>query len=144
MDFIRALDDPMSVEAVRSDTADHRLIAVMVLIFYFLLIRPQRKRDKAEKEMRSSIAPGDEISTIGGIVGKVISVKDDRDHDHRDRCRPHQAENVHLGHPGVRRMRRPSPRRARARNWRVRTPWPRRNRKNRIRRNSGITRPAVS
>lgn len=77
MDFIRALDDPMSVEQYGQILPTIAWIAVMVLIFYFLLIRPQRKRDKAEKEMRSSIAPGDEISTIGGIVGKVISVKDD-------------------------------------------------------------------
>ena len=45
--------------------------------FYFLLIRPQRKRDKAEREMRNSIEVGDEISTIGGFIGRVVSIKDD-------------------------------------------------------------------
>ena len=40
-------------------------IILMVVIFYFFLIRPQRKRDKAEREMRNSIEVGDEISTIG-------------------------------------------------------------------------------
>lgn len=52
-------------------------IVLLVVIFYFLLIRPQKKRDKAEKEMRNSIAVGDEVSTIGGIIGRVVSIKDD-------------------------------------------------------------------
>ena len=52
-------------------------IVLMFVIFYFFLIRPQRKRDKAEKEMRNSISIGDEISTIGGFIGKVVSIKDD-------------------------------------------------------------------
>ena len=50
---------------------------LMVAIFYFLLIRPQRKRDKAERDMRNSIQVGDEISTIGGFIGKVVSMKDE-------------------------------------------------------------------
>ena len=50
-------------------------IVLMVAIFYFLLIRPQRKRDKEEREMRNSIQVGDEISTIGGFIGKVVSMK---------------------------------------------------------------------
>ena len=52
-------------------------IILMVVIFYFFLIRPQRKRDKAEREMRNSIAVGDEISTIGGFIGRVVNIKDD-------------------------------------------------------------------
>ena len=52
-------------------------IILMVAIFYFLLIRPQRKRDKEEREMRNSIQIGDEISTIGGFIGKVVSMKDE-------------------------------------------------------------------
>lgn len=52
-------------------------IVLMVAIFYFLLIRPQRKRDKAERDMRNSIQVGDEISTIGGFIGKVVSMKED-------------------------------------------------------------------
>lgn len=52
-------------------------IVLLIVVFYFLLIRPQKKRDKAEKEMRNSIAVGDEISTIGGIIGRVVSIKDD-------------------------------------------------------------------
>ena len=52
-------------------------IILLIVVFYFFLIRPQKKRDKAEKEMRNSIQVGDEISTIGGFIGKVVSIKDD-------------------------------------------------------------------
>ena len=52
-------------------------LVVLIVLFYFLLIRPQRKRDKAERDMRNSIEVGDEISTIGGFIGRVVSVKDD-------------------------------------------------------------------
>lgn len=50
---------------------------LLAVLFYFMLIRPQKKRDKAEKEMRNSITVGDEISTIGGIIGRVVNVQDD-------------------------------------------------------------------
>lgn len=50
---------------------------ILILVFYFFMIRPQRKRDKEERDMRNSIQPGDEICTIGGFIGKVVSVKDD-------------------------------------------------------------------
>ena len=52
-------------------------LVILIVVFYFLLIRPQRKRDKAEREMRNSIQVGDEISTIGGFIGRVVSIKDD-------------------------------------------------------------------
>ncbi len=51
--------------------------AVIIVAFYFLLIRPQRKKAKDEKKMRDSLQVGDEIVTIGGIYGRVISLKDD-------------------------------------------------------------------
>ncbi len=44
---------------------------------YFLLFRPQQKRRKQEEEMRKSIGIGDEVTTIGGIVGRVVSIKED-------------------------------------------------------------------
>ena len=54
------------------------LMYVAILgIFYLLLIRPQRKKDKQIQEMRSNIKEGDEILTIGGIYGKVLNIKDD-------------------------------------------------------------------
>lgn len=55
-------------------------ILLMVAMFagmYFLMIRPQKKKQKEEQEMRETLQIGDEISTIGGIVGKIITVKDD-------------------------------------------------------------------
>ena len=52
-------------------------LVLLIVLFYFMLIRPQRKRDKAEKEMRNSIDIGDEISTIGGFIGRVVNIKDD-------------------------------------------------------------------
>lgn len=53
------------------------LPVVFLVIFYFLLIRPQQKRDKKLKDMRSNINVGDEILTIGGIQGTIITVKED-------------------------------------------------------------------
>jgi len=53
------------------------LMGGMFLIMYFVMIRPQKKKQKAEKDMRESLQVGDEITTIGGIVGRVVTVKDD-------------------------------------------------------------------
>ena len=52
-------------------------LVALFAVFYFAMIRPQKKRDKAEREMRNSITVGDEISTIGGFIGRVVSIKDD-------------------------------------------------------------------
>ena len=51
------------------------LIALMIVIMYFILIRPQRKKQKEEAKMRDNLQVGVEIVTIGGIVGKVVSMK---------------------------------------------------------------------
>ncbi len=53
------------------------LLVVMIAIMYFMMIRPQRKRQKEEQQMRNSLRVGDEITTIGGICGRVLQVKDD-------------------------------------------------------------------
>ncbi len=53
------------------------MIVAMVAIFYFLLYRPQKKQEKAAADMRNNLAVGDEITTIGGIIGKVISIKEE-------------------------------------------------------------------
>ena len=55
-------------------------IIVMVLLFvamYFFMIRPQKKQEKKDAEMRQNLAVGDEVTTIGGIIGKVVSIKDE-------------------------------------------------------------------
>ncbi|HSQ88867.1 preprotein translocase subunit YajC [Romboutsia sp.] len=46
-------------------------------VFYFLLIRPQKKKDKQLKEMRQNIAVGDKVTTIGGIIANVAKVEED-------------------------------------------------------------------
>ena len=50
---------------------------VIIVVMYFLMIRPQRKRTKEEQQMRDNIQIGDEITTIGGIMGRVVTVKED-------------------------------------------------------------------
>ena len=54
------------------------MLVVMVAVFYFMLIRPENKRKKEAEEMRNSVKEGDQITTIGGIIGTVVSVKDDK------------------------------------------------------------------
>ncbi len=49
----------------------------LLVIFYFFAIRPQRKKEKEIKEMRGSLKVGDDVVTIGGIYGKIVSVKVD-------------------------------------------------------------------
>ena len=52
------------------------MMVAMLGIFYFMLIRPENKRKKEAEEMRNSVKEGDEITTIGGIVGTVVDVKE--------------------------------------------------------------------
>lgn len=54
------------------------MILVMVAIFYFMLIRPENKRKKEAEQMRSAVKNGDKITTIGGIVGTVVNVKESK------------------------------------------------------------------
>ena len=53
-------------------------LVAMIGVFYFLMIRPENKRKKEAEQMRSSVKVGDNITTIGGIVGKIVNVKDDK------------------------------------------------------------------
>ena len=50
---------------------------VVIGAFYFFLIRPQKKKEKATQDMRNSVKEGTEIVTIGGIYGKVVNAKED-------------------------------------------------------------------
>ena len=52
-------------------------LVIMVALFYFMLIRPQKKKEKADRQLRASLQAGDKIVTIGGFTGRVLSVKDD-------------------------------------------------------------------
>ena len=51
--------------------------AVIIVVFYFMLIRPENKRKKKAQELRNNISVGDEITTIGGLTGTVVSVDGD-------------------------------------------------------------------
>ena len=52
-------------------------LILMFVVFYFMLIRPQKKKDKKVKEMLAALKPGDRICTIGGIYGTITGIKDD-------------------------------------------------------------------
>lgn len=52
-------------------------LILMGVVFYFFLIRPQRKKDKKVKEMLNALKPGDRVTTIGGIYGTIMSIKDE-------------------------------------------------------------------
>lgn len=54
------------------------MMVLMIAIFYFMLIRPENKRKKEAEQMRSAVKTGDKIITIGGIVGTVVNVKENR------------------------------------------------------------------
>ena len=53
------------------------IIVVLIIVFYFFMIRPQKKQEKKDAEMRNQLQVGDEVTTIGGIIGKVVSIKDE-------------------------------------------------------------------
>ena len=53
-------------------------LVIMIAIFYFMLIRPQKKKEKETKAMLDALKPGDSVVTIGGIIGKVLKIKDDK------------------------------------------------------------------
>ena len=54
------------------------MLVLMIAIFYFMLIRPENKRKKEAEQMRSTVRKGDKITTIGGICGSVVDVKESR------------------------------------------------------------------
>ena len=54
------------------------MMVLMFAIFYFMLIRPENKRKKEAEQMRGAVKTGDKITTIGGIIGTVVNVKEDK------------------------------------------------------------------
>ncbi len=66
----------MSEETISMLVTFLPLVAMLVLL-YFIMIRPQKKKEKQTAEMRNSIEIGDGITTIGGLVGRVASIKED-------------------------------------------------------------------
>lgn len=53
-------------------------LVLIIAVFYFLMIRPENKRKKEAEQMRNNLSVGDRITTIGGIVGTIVSIKDDK------------------------------------------------------------------
>ncbi len=53
------------------------MIVVVFVFAYFFMIRPQKKQEKEVNNMRNALVVGDEITTIGGIIGKIVSIKDE-------------------------------------------------------------------
>ena len=53
------------------------MFAGLLVLMYFFMIRPQKKQEKKDAEMRNALAVGDEVTTIGGIIGKVVSIKEE-------------------------------------------------------------------
>ncbi len=53
------------------------MLAVLFVVFYFIMYRPQKKQEKETANMRNNLQVGDEITTIGGIIGKIISIKEE-------------------------------------------------------------------
>lgn len=83
MQFLQAL--PLA-DASAASTADLSaasglpmiiVVVLMIVVMYFFMIRPQRKKEKDAKNMRDNLVVGDEVTTIGGIVGRVVSIKED-------------------------------------------------------------------
>ena len=66
--------------ATGSTGSPYTMIIMMAVLFgamYFLMIRPQKKQQKKDQEMRESTQVGDEVTTIGGIIGRVVRIKDE-------------------------------------------------------------------
>ena len=53
------------------------IIVVMFAALYFFMVRPQKKQEKETQNMRNNLQVGDEITTIGGIIGKIVSIKEE-------------------------------------------------------------------
>jgi preprotein translocase subunit YajC len=53
------------------------MLPLLAVVFYFLIIRPESKRKKAAAKLRNELVVGDEVTTIGGLVGRVVAIKDD-------------------------------------------------------------------
>ena len=53
------------------------MLVVLLAVMYFVMIRPQKKQEKEQNDMRNNLAVGDEITTIGGIIGKIVSIKEE-------------------------------------------------------------------
>ncbi len=72
-----AADEPTGFAAIFAQYGTWVWLAILVVAFYFLLIRPQRTRSKKSQELMSSLARGDEVVTAGGFHGRIKDIRDD-------------------------------------------------------------------
>ena len=75
--FVAYADDLAGAPQQGSSILSFLPLIILVVLMYFLMIRPQRKKDKEVQNMRSNLHVGDEIVTIGGIRGKIVKTKED-------------------------------------------------------------------
>lgn len=75
--FYNFLTETASPNAPKSNYSFFIIIAIMFVAMYFFSMRPQKKKQQEEQKMRDNLQVGDEITTIGGICGRVVSVKED-------------------------------------------------------------------
>lgn len=69
--------DPEAISPVASLLVTFGPLVLIFVVFYFMLIRPQRKKDKQVKEMLNNLKAGDRVCTIGGIYGTIVGIRDD-------------------------------------------------------------------
>lgn len=74
--FFTALESTTTSDPL-SGIISFAMIALMFGALYFFMIRPQKKQEKETNAMRNNLQVGDEITTIGGIIGKIISIKEE-------------------------------------------------------------------
>lgn len=76
--FLQYLSETTSTtQGKQSSTSMIVMLVAMFALMYFLMIRPQKKKQKEEQQMRDNIQVGDEIITVGGICGRIVSIKED-------------------------------------------------------------------
>ena len=75
--MVMALDKMPALSDYGAIIANILPFVVLIVVFYFFLIRPQRKKDKEAKAMLDNLKVGDRICTIGGIYGTIVRIKDD-------------------------------------------------------------------
>lgn len=79
--------NPMLLEEAATETQQSSLLGsplvsigmlvILLVVFYFFMIRPQKKQEKETNAMRNNLKVGDEVTTIGGIIGKIVSIKEE-------------------------------------------------------------------
>ena len=78
--YVHAIQEVVTAQAETSSNPLGSMFPFILMIFflYFIMFRPQQKKEKARREMLAAIAKGDEVVTTGGICGKIIRVNDDK------------------------------------------------------------------